>query len=43
MGSLIGPLDVLIAGTAMAHQAVLVSHNLAEFNRVDALKIEDWC
>jgi len=42
MGTPIGPLDVLIAGTAMANQAVLVSHNLAEFNRVDGLKIEDW-
>ena len=41
-GTPIGPLDVLIAGTAMANRAVLVSHNLAEFSRVDGLKTEDW-
>ena len=33
MGTPIGPLDVLIAGTAMANRAVLVSHNSAEFER----------
>ena len=42
MGTPIGPLDVLIAGTAMANRAVLVSHNLAELNRVDGLRTEDW-
>ena len=41
-GMPIGPLDVLIAGTAVANQATLVSHNLAEFNRVGGLNIEDW-
>ncbi len=38
----IGPLDVLIAGTAVANQGVLVSHNLAEFKRIDGLHTEDW-
>ena len=42
MGTPIGPLDVLIAGTAMANRAVLVSHNLAELNRVYGLRTEDW-
>ncbi len=41
-GTPIGPFDVLIAGTAMANRAVLVSHNSSEFNRVDGLKTEDW-
>jgi tRNA(fMet)-specific endonuclease VapC len=41
-GTPIGPLDMLIAGTAMANRAVLVSHNPAEFSRVDGLKTEDW-
>lgn len=41
-GKPIGPYDVLIAGTAMAHQATLVSHNLEEFKRVEGLKTEDW-
>ena len=41
-GTPIGPYDVMIAGTALAHQATLVSHNLAEFKRVKGLKTEDW-
>ena len=41
-GKPVGPYDVLIAGTALAHQGTLVSHNLAEFNRVPGLKTEDW-
>jgi len=41
-GEPIGPYDVLIAGTALACQGTLVSHNLTEFNRVNGLKTEDW-
>jgi len=41
-GTPIGHYDVLIAGTAMAHKGILVTHNLAEFNRVKGLKTEDW-
>jgi len=41
-GSLIGPVDILIAGTAVANQGTLVTHNLTEFNRVDGLNTEDW-
>ena len=41
-GEPIGPYDVLIAGTALAHQGTLVSHNLTDFNRVTGLKTEDW-
>ena len=41
-GLSIGPLDVLIAGTAVANQATLVSHNRAEFDRVEGLTTEDW-
>ncbi len=41
-GSLIGPVDILIAGTAVANQGTLVTHNLTEFNRVDGLVTEDW-
>src|SRR5437660_3600689 len=35
----IGPRDILIAGTALAHKATLVSHNLGEFRRVRALSV----
>lgn len=38
----IGPLDTLIAGTALANSAVLVTHNVEEFSRVKGLRIEDW-
>jgi tRNA(fMet)-specific endonuclease VapC len=38
----IGPLDNLIAGTAKAHQAILVTHNVIEFSRVPGLTMVDW-
>ena len=41
-GTPIGPLDTLIAGTALAHSATLVTHNIREFERVHGLKVVDW-
>lgn len=41
-GQPIGPYDTLIAGTAVAHGAVLVSRNTREFSRIAALRVEDW-
>lgn len=41
-GTLIGPNDLLIAASARAHGAVLVSNNLREFSRVPDLRIDDW-
>lgn len=41
-GTPIGSLDVLIAGTAIALQATLVTHNVKEFSRVSGLAIIDW-
>ena len=38
----IGPLDVLIAGTALAHGAVLVTRNTRVFARVPGLRVESW-
>jgi tRNA(fMet)-specific endonuclease VapC len=38
----IGPLDTLIAGTALAARATLVTHNLSEFERVPDLAVVDW-
>ncbi len=38
----IGPLDVLIAGTALARGAVLVTRNTREFTRVTGLRVESW-
>ncbi|MCX7016270.1 MAG: type II toxin-antitoxin system VapC family toxin [Candidatus Sumerlaeota bacterium] len=41
-GQLIGPHDLLIAATALAHDLTLVTHNTKEFSRVIGLRIEDW-
>ena len=41
-GSGIGPIDTLIAGTALAHSAALVTHNTKEFSRVRGLRLLDW-
>lgn len=41
-GTPIGPLDLLIAGQARAREAVLVTNNTREFERVEGLALEDW-
>jgi len=41
-GTMIGPMDTLIAGIALRHGATLVTHNTAEFRRVRGLNLEDW-
>ena len=41
-GRPIGPNDMLIAATALAHDLVLVTHNTREFSRVPGLLLEDW-
>jgi tRNA(fMet)-specific endonuclease VapC len=41
-GQAIGPIDILIAGTAVSHGATLVTHNTREFERVEGLVLVDW-
>ena len=41
-GEKIGPNDMIIAATVLAHGGTLVTHNLREFRRVSDLKVEDW-
>jgi len=41
-GETIGPLDLLIAGTAFSRGAVLVTNNSAEFRKVQGLRLQDW-
>ena len=41
-GEPIGPVDTLIAGTALAHNATLVTRNVGEFGRVPGLSVVDW-
>jgi tRNA(fMet)-specific endonuclease VapC len=41
-GEAIGPLDTLIAGSALAHRATLVTRNVREFARVPGLEVVNW-
>ena len=41
-GRLIGANDLLIAAIALANGLTLVTHNTAEFARIEGLAIEDW-
>ena len=41
-GTMIGPLDTLIAAHALSLGWTLVTHNTREFQRVSGLKVEDW-
>lgn len=38
----VGPMDQLIAAHALALDAVLVTNNLREFERVPGLRLENW-
>ena len=42
LGRPIGSLDTLIAAHALALDAILVTHNTREFERVKKLRLEDW-
>ena len=41
-GKTIGPLDLLIAAQARSLGATLVTGNVAEFKRVNGLKVQEW-
>lgn len=41
-GRTIGANDYLIAATALAHSAVLVTNNVDEFKRIPGLSLESW-
>ena len=41
-GHLIGANDLMIAAIARANKTTLITHNVAEFERVQGLAIEDW-
>jgi tRNA(fMet)-specific endonuclease VapC len=41
-GIVIGPMDLLIAGTAVSRGAVLATSNTKEFSRVKGLRLADW-
>jgi tRNA(fMet)-specific endonuclease VapC len=41
-GCVIGPYDLMIAGHARSRGLIIVTGNLAEFQRVQGLRCEDW-
>ena len=41
-GQMIGQNDLLIACQSLAEDAVLVTNNTREFERIDGLKLENW-
>ena len=41
-GSMIGPHDLWLAATCIAHGLILVTGNLREFRRVPGLSVEAW-
>lgn len=41
-GLVIGPYDILIAAVALSQKGTLVTHNTAEFERVEGLELIDW-
>lgn len=41
-GRILADADLLIAGIALAQQAVLVTGNLSHYERIPALRIENW-
>ena len=41
-GITIGAYDILISGMALALPAILVTHNIKEFERIQKLQVEDW-
>lgn len=41
-GRPIGAYDILIAGTALAHDLTVVTANFREFRQVEGLRVEDW-
>ena len=42
-GTPIGNMDMMIAASAIAEEAVLVSNNTGLFSKIASLNLEDWC
>lgn len=41
-GTVIGPLDMLIAAHAISQNLTLITNNTKEFDRIGRLKVENW-
>ncbi len=42
LGVGVGPMDLLIASVALAHNLTLVTHNTAHFASIPGLRLDDW-
>lgn len=42
-GTPVGPYDQMIAGHARSRGLIVVTNNLKEFERIPAIRVEDWC
>lgn len=42
-GNRLDDFDLIIAATALTHNLVLVTNNEKHFQRIEGLKIENWC
>ena len=42
-GTPIGNMDMMIAASAIAEEAVLVTNNTGHFSKIASLNLEDWC
>jgi tRNA(fMet)-specific endonuclease VapC len=42
LGTPIGFYDIMLAGTALARDLILITHNTREFSRVTGLRFNDW-
>ncbi len=40
-GAMIGPNDLIIAATVLAHNGTLITHNTKEFSRIPDIKLQD--
>lgn len=43
LGTVVDPVDAMIASVALAHDLTLVTHNTAHFTEIPGLRLEDWC
>ena len=41
-GTPVDDIDILIAGIALAHDRVVVTHNTAHFGMLPGVTVEDW-
>lgn len=41
-GTPVDDIDLLIAGTALTHQRVIITNNTKHFERIPTLQVEDW-